>query len=127
MSERLVVYKHALRNALMPIVTIVGLQFGNLISGAVLSETQSEPILSPAREAWRVFRQNKAAVLGLFLLFIVASIMIFGPGLYGVNAFDIAVAPFKPPFERSETWLGTGSPIQVDGCLKWLRFLWLDE
>jgi peptide/nickel transport system permease protein len=39
LSERLVVYKHALRNALMPIVTIAGLQFGNLVSGAVLVET----------------------------------------------------------------------------------------
>jgi peptide/nickel transport system permease protein len=39
LSERFVVYKHALRNALMPVVTIAGLQFGNLISGAVLVET----------------------------------------------------------------------------------------
>lgn len=37
--ERLVIYKHALRNALVPIVTIVGLQFGTLIGGAVLTET----------------------------------------------------------------------------------------
>ena len=34
-----IVMRHALRNALMPIVTIAGLQFGNLISGAVLVET----------------------------------------------------------------------------------------
>jgi peptide/nickel transport system permease protein len=38
LSDRVVTYKHALRNALMPIVTIAGLQFGNLISGAVLVE-----------------------------------------------------------------------------------------
>jgi peptide/nickel transport system permease protein len=37
--ERLVIYKHALRNALLPIVTIVGLQFGTLIGGAVITET----------------------------------------------------------------------------------------
>jgi peptide/nickel transport system permease protein len=37
--ERLVVYKHAFRNALLPIVTIVGLQFGTLLGGAVLTET----------------------------------------------------------------------------------------
>jgi peptide/nickel transport system permease protein len=37
--ERLVIYRHALRNALLPIVTIVGLQFGTLIGGAVLTET----------------------------------------------------------------------------------------
>jgi peptide/nickel transport system permease protein len=39
LSERLVIWKHALRNALMPVITIAGLQFGNLISGAVLVET----------------------------------------------------------------------------------------
>ncbi len=39
LSDRMVTFKHALRNALMPIVTIAGLQFGNLISGAVLVET----------------------------------------------------------------------------------------
>ena len=39
LADRVVVYKHALRNALMPVVTIAGLQFGNLISGAVLVET----------------------------------------------------------------------------------------
>jgi len=39
LAERFVIWKHALRNALMPVVTIAGLQFGNLISGAVLVET----------------------------------------------------------------------------------------
>jgi peptide/nickel transport system permease protein len=39
LNEAVVVFKHAMRNALMPIVTIAGLQFGNLISGAVLVET----------------------------------------------------------------------------------------
>ena len=34
-----VVFKHALRNAMLPIVTIIGLQFGSLMSGAVLTET----------------------------------------------------------------------------------------
>jgi len=37
--ERVVVYKHALRNALIPVATIAGLQFGALFSGAVLVET----------------------------------------------------------------------------------------
>ena len=38
-SEGRVVWKHALRNALIPIVTMVGLQFGQLFAGAVLVET----------------------------------------------------------------------------------------
>jgi len=39
LSEARITFKHALRNAMMPLVTIAGLQFGNLISGAVLVET----------------------------------------------------------------------------------------
>lgn len=37
--ERAIVYGHALRNALLPIVTVVGHQFGTLLGGAVLTET----------------------------------------------------------------------------------------
>jgi peptide/nickel transport system permease protein len=37
--ERLVIYKHALRNASIPIVTVLGLQFGYLLGGAVIVET----------------------------------------------------------------------------------------
>ncbi|MCJ7625771.1 MAG: ABC transporter permease [Anaerolineaceae bacterium] len=37
--ERLVIFRHGLRNALIPIVTIIGLQIGGLLSGAVLTET----------------------------------------------------------------------------------------
>ncbi len=37
--ERVVVYKHALKNALIPVVTVMGLQFGILLGGAVLTET----------------------------------------------------------------------------------------
>ena len=36
---RKVIFKHALRNAIIPIVTVVGLSFGSLMSGAVLTET----------------------------------------------------------------------------------------
>ena len=39
LSEFLVVYKHALRNALLPVVTMAGLVFSGVISGAVLVET----------------------------------------------------------------------------------------
>ena len=37
--ERMVILRHGLRNALIPIVTIIGLQTGGLLSGAVLTET----------------------------------------------------------------------------------------
>lgn len=39
LSERMVVWRHALGNALIPIVTVAGLQLGTLLSGAVLTET----------------------------------------------------------------------------------------
>jgi len=39
LSERTVVYKHALRNALVPVLTVVGLQFGALLAGAIVTET----------------------------------------------------------------------------------------
>jgi peptide/nickel transport system permease protein len=38
-ATRKVNYKHALRNALIPVVTVVGLQMGSLLSGAVITET----------------------------------------------------------------------------------------
>jgi ABC-type dipeptide/oligopeptide/nickel transport system permease component len=37
--ERRVILKHAMRNALLPVVTVVGLSFGRLLSGAILTET----------------------------------------------------------------------------------------
>ncbi len=39
LNERLVVGRHALRNSMMPVVTIIGLSLGTLIGGAILTET----------------------------------------------------------------------------------------
>ncbi|MDR1979299.1 MAG: ABC transporter permease [Synergistaceae bacterium] len=39
LPERTVIYKHALRNAMIPTVTVVGLQVGYLLTGAVLTES----------------------------------------------------------------------------------------
>lgn len=39
LSAKVVIYKHAFKNALIPIVTVIGLQFGSLLGGAVLTET----------------------------------------------------------------------------------------
>ena len=39
LANRVVITRHALKNALIPVVTIVGLQFGNLLAGAVIIET----------------------------------------------------------------------------------------
>lgn len=39
LSESSVVYKHALRNAVLPVITMLGMQFGNVLAGAILVET----------------------------------------------------------------------------------------
>lgn len=39
LKEKVIIIKHALKNALIPIITVVGLQFGLLLGGAVLTET----------------------------------------------------------------------------------------
>src|SRR5713226_3004878 len=38
LTENAVVYRHALRNALIPVLTIIGLQFGSLLAGAIVTE-----------------------------------------------------------------------------------------
>lgn len=38
LSERVVVWKHALRNAVLPVITVAGLQFGGVLSGAIIIE-----------------------------------------------------------------------------------------
>ncbi len=39
LEERIAIWRHALRNALIPVLTVAGLQFGNLLGGSVIVET----------------------------------------------------------------------------------------
>src|ERR1700727_1783261 len=39
LTENAVVYRHALGNALIPVLTVIGLQFGSLLAGAIVTET----------------------------------------------------------------------------------------
>ena len=39
LSERVVIYKHALRNALIPVITWIGIYFGSMLAGAPITET----------------------------------------------------------------------------------------
>ena len=39
LSERLVIYKHAFKNALIPVVTVAGMSFGGMLGGTVITET----------------------------------------------------------------------------------------
>lgn len=67
----------------------------------------TEAAQSPWREAWHVFRGNKAALLGLLVLAAVVLAMLVGPSWYGVAPGDIVGAPFTEPFVDRMTWLGT--------------------
>jgi len=70
-------------------------------------QVPSVPVLSPAREAWRVFRGNKAAMLGLVVLLLIMLTMLLGPRLYGVDPFAIVAPPFSEPFQNPQQWLGS--------------------
>ena len=67
LSERVVLYKHALRNAVLPVVTILGLQFGNVLAGAIVVETVFNwPGLG--RLAYEsVLRRDYPTILGVLL------------------------------------------------------------
>lgn len=76
LPPRRVINKHALRNALIPVVTIVGLQFGFLLSGTVIVET----VFNYHGLGWLLIQSVEArdypAVQGLMLVFAVQFILI---------------------------------------------------
>jgi ABC-type dipeptide/oligopeptide/nickel transport system permease component len=86
LDERIVVRKHALRNALLPVVTVVGLSFGTLLSGAILTET----VFSwPGIGRWvydAISARDYPIIQGgvLFVAFVVAVINLLVDLLYAV-------------------------------------------
>jgi len=77
--ERAVLFKHALRNAAIPIVTILGVQFGRLLGGAVVTETVFAwpGVASLAVKAIRTYDYPvvQGAVVLLALLIVVANLL----------------------------------------------------
>ncbi len=80
LHQRHVIDRHALRNALIPVVTIVGLEFGRLLGGAVLTETVfslpglgSFLIVSIAKRDYPVVQ---GIVLWLALAFVVINMLV---------------------------------------------------
>ncbi len=78
-GERWVLYKHALRNAAIPIVTILGVQFGRLLGGAVVTETVFAwpGVASLAVKAIRTYDYPvvQGAVVLLALLIVLANLV----------------------------------------------------
>jgi len=76
LSERAVIYKHAVRNAMVPVVTVIGLNFGLLLSGAILTETIfSWPGLGRlVVEA--VYERDYPLVVGCILIFSIVFVIV---------------------------------------------------
>ncbi|MGM0438235.1 MAG: ABC transporter permease [Bacillota bacterium] len=80
LKERTVIYKHALKNALIPVVTIIGLQTASLLSGVILTETIfSLPglgRLAVQSVINRDFPIIRGIVLFMALIFVIANLLV---------------------------------------------------
>ena len=76
LSERAVIYKHAVRNAMVPVVTVIGLNTGLLLAGAILTETVfSWPGLGRlVVEA--VYERDYPLVVGSILIFAIIFVIV---------------------------------------------------
>jgi len=80
LSERVVLAKHVLKNALVPILTVIGLQFGYLLGGAIITETI---FAWPGLGRWlllsvqaRDFRAVQGGVMLVALVFVVVNLVV---------------------------------------------------
>lgn len=78
--ERSIIYKHALKNAMIPVITVIGLEFGGLLGGAVLTESVfavngiGRYVIDSIRA--RDFPVVQATVLILSLLFVLVNLLV---------------------------------------------------
>lgn len=89
LTERLVVLRHALRNAMVPVVTLIGLQIGFLLGGAVVTETVF---------AWPgIGRLAVSAILQTDVPMAQGTIIVLSMGFIVVNlAVDVLYAALDP-------------------------------
>jgi ABC-type dipeptide/oligopeptide/nickel transport system permease component len=92
-TERLVVAKHALRNAAIPILTLLGLQAGQLMGGAVLTETVF---------AWPgLGRLMVKAIFARDYVLLQGAVLVFALAFVVINlAVDIAYGALDPRISR---------------------------
>jgi peptide/nickel transport system permease protein len=76
LSERKVIYKHAIRNALVPVVTVIGLNFGLLLSGAILTETVFSWSGVGRLVVDSVFDRDYPLVIGCILVFALVFVIV---------------------------------------------------
>ena len=92
-AERLVVAKHALRNAAIPILTLLGLQAGQLMGGAVLTETVF---------AWPgLGRLMVKAIFARDYVLLQGAVLVFAVAFVAINlAVDLAYGALDPRISR---------------------------
>jgi len=89
LSEKIVILKHALKNAIVPVITVIGLEFGYLLGGAVLTESI---FAWPGLGGWlftafknRDIMQIQGGVLFVAVLFMLVNLIV-----------DVSYAYFDP-------------------------------
>jgi ABC-type dipeptide/oligopeptide/nickel transport system permease component len=89
LSERIVIFRHALRNALIPVITILGLRLGYLLGGSVVTETIF---------AWPGLGRLMVAAVGMRDYYVVqGALLIFAVTFVVVNILvDISYAYLDP-------------------------------
>ncbi len=75
LTERTVVYVHALRNALIPVLTIMGLQLGQLLAGAIIIENVFF-LPGLGRLVFSAIGQRDLPVVRDIVLFMAAAVML---------------------------------------------------
>ena len=75
LSEKVVIYKHAFRNAIIPVITVVGLQTGDLLAGAIIIENVFH-LPGVGRLVFEAIGQRDLPVIQGVVLFIAAMIVI---------------------------------------------------
>jgi len=93
-SRRSVLFKHALRNALVPIVTVIGLQLGNMLGGSILTETVF---------AWPgIGRQTVFAIFNRDFILIQGIVLVFAAIYVGLNLLvDLSYGLLDPRIRYS--------------------------
>ncbi|EHB63643.1 ABC transporter permease [Paenibacillus lactis] len=78
--ERVIIYRHALKNAMIPVITVIGLEFGGLLGGAVLTESvfavngMGRYVVDSIRG--RDFPVVQATVLVLSVIFVLVNLLV---------------------------------------------------
>lgn len=78
--ERVIIYRHALKNAMIPVITVIGLEFGGLLGGAVLTESvfavngMGRYVIDSIRA--RDFPVVQATVLVLSIMFVLVNLLV---------------------------------------------------